>query len=333
VLTRTLGSHGPAISVLGFGSWAVGGPWRFGWGPTDDGAAVAAIRRAVEGGANWVDTAPVYGVGHSEEIVGRALEPYRVGEEVLVFTKCGRRWREDGQIYSDLRPETIRAECDESLRRLSVDRIDLYQFHWPDRVTGTQVEESWGVMGELVEEGKARWLGVANFDVELLERCERVRHVDSVQPPLSLLSRHARLELIPWCAANGSGVVVYSPMASGLLTGTVTRERLAALPADDFRRSAAPFQEPKLSQNLAFVDRARAVAERLGTTLPELAIAWTLTIPGVTGAIVGARRPEQVDGWLGAPAVVLDDAASDELERALEETGAGVDTAPSPPSE
>ena len=335
MLTRRLGSSGPELSILGFGTWAAGGPWRFGWGPADDDASVAAIRRAVESGVNWVETAPVYGLGHAEEVVRRALAPYRVGEEVLVFTKCGRRWRDDGDtytdLYTDLRPDTIREECDASLRRLGVERIDLYQFHWPDTVTGTAVEESWQAMVDLVDAGKVRWLGVANFDIDLLERCEPLRHVDSVQPPLSLLNRDARAELIPWCEGNGSGVIVYSSMASGLLTGTFSGDRLERLPKDDFRRSAAPFQEPKLSQNLAFVERARTVAEGLGTTLPALAVAWTLAVRGVTGAIVGARSPEQVDGWLAASDLELDSATLAELERAIDETGAGVDAPPSPP--
>jgi aryl-alcohol dehydrogenase-like predicted oxidoreductase len=331
VLTRQLGSHGPKLSVLGFGTWAAGGPWRFGWGPADDDDSVAAIRRAVEGGVNWIDTAPVYGLGHAEEVVRLALEPYRAGEDVLVFTKCGRRWRENGDVYTDLRPETIREECEASLSRLGIDRIDLYQFHWPDLATGTAVEESWQAMVELVDAGKVRWLGVANFEVPLLERCEELRHVDSLQPPLSLLSRSARRDVIPWSERNGTGVIVYSSMASGLLTGSFSHERIEQLPPDDFRRAAAPFQEPKLSQNLAFVERARSIAERLGTTLPELAIAWTLAVPGVTGAIVGARRPDQVDGWLAASQLELDDDALAELDRAIDETGAGVDTAPTPP--
>jgi aryl-alcohol dehydrogenase-like predicted oxidoreductase len=331
VLTRQLGSRGSELSVLGFGTWAAGGPWRYGWGPADDDASVAAIRRAVEAGVNWIDTAPAYGLGHAEEVVARAIAPYRAGEEVFVFTKCGRRWRENGDIYTDLRPDAIREECDASLRRLGVDRIDLYQFHWPDVVTGTPVEESWQAMADLVHAGKVRWIGVANFDAPLTERCERVRHVDSAQPPLSLLSRDARRELIPWCERNGTGVIVYSSMASGLLTGAFTRERLERLPPDDFRRSAAPFQEPKLSQNLALVERVRVVAERLGTSVPAVVIAWTLAVRGVTGAIVGARRPEQVEDWLAAAELRLDDAALEDLERAIEDTGAGVAEPPSPP--
>jgi aryl-alcohol dehydrogenase-like predicted oxidoreductase len=334
VVRRKLGSAGPELSVLGFGTWVTGGPWRFGWGPIDDDESVAAIRHAIERGVNWVDTAAVYGLGHAEEVVGRAVEPYRVGEEVFVFTKCGRRWEEEKEgtrLFYDLRPESIRQECEASLRRLGVERIDLYQFHWPDIATGTAVEESWGTMGALVDEGKVRWLGVSNFPVELLDRCESVRHVDSLQPPLSLVNRHARLELVPWCATHGTGVIAYSPMGSGLLTGSFSREGIGRLDEGDFRRNAPPFQEPKLSQNLALVSRLEEVAARLGTTLPALAVAWALAVPGVTGAIVGARSREQVDGWLGAADVALDEATLAELERAIEDTGAGVDTPPNPP--
>jgi aryl-alcohol dehydrogenase-like predicted oxidoreductase len=332
--TERLGSAGPELSVLGFGTWVTGGAWRFGWGSVDDDDSVAAIRHAIERGVNWIDTAAVYGLGHAEEVVARAVQPYRVGEDVFLFTKCGRMWDEqpDGTRLSyDLRPQSIRDQCEASLRRLGVERIDLFQFHWPDIATGTPVEESWEAMGQLVDEGKVRWLGVSNFSIELLARCEAVRHVDSLQPPLSLVNRHARSELIPWCAANGTGVIVYSPMASGLLSGSFSREGLDRLAPDDFRRGAPPFQEPKLSQNLAFVDRLESLAERLGTTTPALAIAWTLSVPGVTGAIVGARRPEQVDDWIGAAELVLEDDTLAELERAIEDTGAGVDTPPNPP--
>jgi aryl-alcohol dehydrogenase-like predicted oxidoreductase len=334
VVTRRLGSQGPELSALGFGTWVTGGPWRFGWGPTDDDESVDAIRHSIERGVNWIDTAAVYGLGHAEEVVARAVEPYRVGEEVLVFTKCGRRWEEKQEgtrVFYDLRPESIREECEASLRRLRLERIDLYQFHWPDIATGTPVEESWETMAELVDEGKVRYLGVSNFSVELLERCEAVRHVDSLQPPLNVLNRHARQELIPWCAANGTGVIAYSPMASGLLTGSFSREGMGRLSEGDFRRNAPPFQEPKLSQNLALVERLEGIASRLGTTLPALAVAWALAVPGVTGAIVGARTSAQADGWLGAAGVALDETTLAEIDRAIEETGAGVDTPPNPP--
>ena len=327
--TRRLGSDGPEITTVGFGSWATGGPWKFGWGPQDDDDSIAAIRRAVEGGVNWVDTAAVYGLGHSEEVVGRALEPYAVGEDVYVFTKCGRSWygRPEGEVGNDLRPESIRFECEQSLERLGVERIDLFQFHWPDSETGTPVEESWQTMVELVEEGKVRWLGVSNFDVELLERIEAIRHVDSLQPPLNLLMRSARQELIPWAREHGTGVLCYSPMASGMLTGKFDRERVENLADDDWRKGehpqAAEFREPSLTRNLELVERLRAVAERLDADVPSVAIGWTLAIAGVTGAIVGARSPEQVEGWLPAAGLELSEDDMAEIERAIEETGAG----------
>ena len=328
---RRLGSQGPELTVLGFGTWALSGPYRFGWGPVDDDESVAAIRRAVEAGVNWIDTAATYASGHSEEVVGRAIQPFHAGEEVFVFTKCGRPWR-GGEVYYDLRPASIREECEASLKRLGIERIDLYQFHWLDYGTGTPVEESWRTMAELVEEGKVRWIGVCNFDVALLERCEAIRHVDSAQPPLSLLKRHARQELIPWCRERGTGVIGYSPMGSGLLTGSFNREGLDRLAEDDWRRRAPPFREPKLSQNLALVDRLEPVAQRLGTNVASLAVAWALAVPGVTGSIVGARRPAQVGDWLGAADLELDQATLDEIERALAETGAGTDEPEQPPA-
>jgi aryl-alcohol dehydrogenase-like predicted oxidoreductase len=330
VVTRRLGSAGPEITTLGFGTWALAGRYRFGWGPVDDEESVAAIRRAVEAGVNWIDTAPTYGDGHSEDVVGRALEPFRTGEEVLVFTKCGRPWR-GGEVYYDLRPESIREECEASLRRLRVERIDLYQFHWPDHSGTTPLEESLGTMVELVDEGKVRWIGVCNHDLPRLRACEAVRHVDSLQPPLSLLNRNARLELVPWAREHGTGVIAYSPMASGLLTGSFNREGLDRLAEDDWRRRAPAFQEPQFSRNLALVERLEPIADRLGTTLPALAVAWVVAVPGVTGAIVGGRRPSQLDEWLGADGVELDDRTLREIESALAETGAGTDEAPQPP--
>jgi aryl-alcohol dehydrogenase-like predicted oxidoreductase len=320
---RKLGSSGPEITTVGFGAWAVGGPYRFGWGPQDDDESIAAIRHAVESGVNWIDTAAVYGIGHSEEVVGRALEPYDVGEDVLVATKCGRKWvgsRASGGLVFDLRPESIRQECEDSLRRLGLDTIDLYQFHWPDTETGTPIEDSWATMLELVEEGKVRWAGVSNFDVALLERCEAMRHVDSLQPPYSMIDSAARAELIPWCRAHGVGVVVYSPMASGLLTGKFDRDAADRLADGDWRRNSPQFRDPKLSRNLELVERLRPIAARLGVGLPVVTVAWTLATPGVTAAVVGARSPRQVDGWLPAAGLALDDDTMAEIERALEET-------------
>ena len=319
--------------MVGFGAWAIGGPWKFGWGSVDDDESIAAIRHAVESGINWIDTAAVYGLGHSEQVVGRALAPYRVGEDVFVFTKCGRRWegRPDGVIENDLRPESIREECERSLRRLGVERIDLYQFHWPDWMTGTALEDSWGTMVELVEEGKARWIGVANFDIEQLARCEAIRHVDSVQPPLSLLARGARTTVLGWAAEHGTGAIVYSPMASGLLTGSFDRKRVAQLDANDWRRESPQFQDPALERNLELVERLGRIASQLGATLPELAVAWTLAQVGVTAAIVGARLPRHVDGWARAPELDLSDEDLSEIAAAVAASGAGTDDPPKPP--
>ena len=329
--TRRLGSNGPEITTVGFGAWAIGGPWKFGWGPVDDDESVQAIRHAIDSGINWIDTAAVYGLGHSEEVVGRAVEPFDVGRDVLVFTKCGRSWygSENGEeIVNDLRPESIRFECEQSLKRLGLERIDMFQFHWPDFATGTEVEDSWSTMRELVEEGKVRWLGVSNFSIELLERCEPLRHVDSLQPPLSMLNRSARDNLIPWCHENGTGVIVYSPMQSGLLTGAFDRERVESLAKDDWRRGTPAFQEPKFSQNLALVEGLQKVAEEVGCNLAELAIAWTLAVEGVTGAIVGARRPEQIDGWIGASDLELSREVVEAIGAIIQETGAGTDEPP-----
>ena len=291
--------------MLGFGTWALGGRYRFGWGAADDEESVAAIRRAIEAGLTWIDTAPAYGDGHSEGVVGRALEPFRAGEEVFVFTKCGRPWR-GGEVYFDLRPESIRAECEASLRRLRIERIDLYQFHWPDYGTGTRLEESWGTMVELVDEGKVRWLGVCNFDVPRLEACEAIRHVDSLQPPLSLLNRHARLELVPWARSHGTGVIAYSPMASGLLTGSFNREGIDRLADDDWRRKAPSFQEPALSGNLALVEALEPIAGGSMSRSPHWRSPGCWQCRALRGAIVGGRRPSQLDDWLDADAIELD---------------------------
>ncbi|HWD45352.1 MAG TPA: aldo/keto reductase [Actinomycetota bacterium] len=318
---RRLGRDGPELSVVGVGAWAIGGPWRFGWGPQDDDESIAALHKAFDAGVTWVDTAAVYGLGHSEEVVGQVLRE-RAGE-ALVLTKCGRPWygREHNEPTYDLRPETIRFELEQSLKRLGTDHVDLYQFHWPDTTTGTPVEDSWGTMAELVTEGKVRWAGVCNFDLGLLERCQRIRHVDSLQPPYSLLDRAAAGELIPWCAANGTGVIGYSPLGSGLLSGSFDARRARELPSGDWRRASPEFQEPALSRNLALAERLEPVAERHGVPVAAVAVAWVLATPGVTGAIVGARRPSQVDGWLPAGSLQLTDADLAELRAAVEDTG------------
>jgi aryl-alcohol dehydrogenase-like predicted oxidoreductase len=330
VRTRRLGGGGPQLTTVGFGSWAVGGPWKFGWGSVDDAESIAAIRRAVELGVNWIDTAAVYGYGHSEEVVGRAVAPLRPGEDVYVFTKCGRSWygRPRDEIGNDLRPDSIRFECEQSLRRLGLDRIDLYQIHWPDHETGTPIEESWGAMAALVDEGKVRWIGACNFDIDLLARCHALRSVDSLQPPLSLLARGARSELIPWAREHRIGVISYSPLVSGLLSGSFDAGRVSTLESTDWRKSSPIFREPALARSLELVERLRAIAGRLGTGVAQLAIAWVLAVPGVTGAIVGARLPRHVEGWVSASELDLDANTLAEIDEALTATGAGSDDPP-----
>jgi aryl-alcohol dehydrogenase-like predicted oxidoreductase len=321
---RNLGSHGPALSVVGVGAWAIGGPrGPFGWGPQDDDESIAALHRAFDSGVNWVDTAAVYGLGHSEEIVGQVVRER--GEGVLVFTKCGRNWYggNERSPVNDLRPSSIRFELDQSLKRLGRDHVDLYQCHWPDTSTGTPVEESWQTMGELVDEGKVRWIGVSNFTVELLERCERVRHVDSLQPPLSLIDRRALRDLLPWCREHGTGVLAYSPLQSGLLSGSFDAERAAGLPPDDWRRSSRDFRQPDLDANLALAERLRPIARRHGVAVAAVAVAWVLEQPGVTAAIVGARRPSQLEAWLPAGSLRLAARDLEEIAAAIQETGAG----------
>jgi aryl-alcohol dehydrogenase-like predicted oxidoreductase len=324
--SRPLGGSGLQITTVGFGAWAIGGGgWSFGWGPQDDDAAVAAIRHALARGVNWIDTAAVYGLGHSEELVARALKDVPAAERPLVFTKCGLVWDESRPMVPSrriLRPESIRRECEASLRRLGTERIDLYQFHWPDE-TGTAVEDSWAEMARLVDEGKVRAAGVSNFGVDLLERCRAVRPVESCQPPFSLVRREAGQAEIPWCAAHGTGVIVYSPMQSGLLTEAFSAERVAALAEDDWRRRSPEFQPPRLARNLELRDALRPLAARRGVSVGALAVAWTLAWPGVTGAIVGARSPEQVDGWITAAGLALEPAELDAIADAVRRTGAG----------
>ncbi len=324
--TRTLGRSGPGITRVGFGAWAIGGGgWSYGWGPQDDGTSLKAMRHAVKVGISWIDTAAVYGLGHSEELVGRLLKELPAGDRPYVFTKGGLDWDEQNRMAEPrqvLRPESIRRGCEASLRRLGVERIDLYQFHWPDE-TGTPVEDSWGEMVRLVEEGKVRWAGVSNFDVTLLERCERIRHVDSLQPPFSLIHRGAAADVNPWCAEHGTGVIVYSPMQAGLLTEKWTLQRVQSLAPDDWRRRWPDFQPPHVEKNLALRDALKPIAARHGTTIGAVAVAWTLAWREVTGAIVGARSPEQVDGWIDAAGLALTEEDLDEIARAIARTGAG----------
>ena len=323
---RKLGSRGPELTVLGVGAWAMGGPWLGGWGAQDDQESMAALHHAFDAGINWVDTAAVYGLGHAEEVVGQVLR--ELGGEVLVATKCGRSWygRDDGEVRGDLRPESIRFELEQSLKRLGTDHVDLYQFHRPDDDTGTPVEDSWETMAELVREGKVRFAGVSDFGVDLLERCEAIRHVDALQAPFSLVDRAAARDLLPWCAAHGTGVVCCSPMQSGLLSGTFDAERARRLPEGDWRRESPDFSEPRLSASLALAERLRPVAGRHGVPVAAVAVAWANAQPGVTASTVGARRPSQVDGWLAAGSLTLTPTDLDEIEAAVRETGAGSDT-------
>ena len=323
---RPLGSSGVEITTVGFGAWAIGGGgWRYGWGVQDDNDSIATMRHAVELGVNWIDTAAVYGLGHSEELVGRLLRELPPSERPLVLTKCGLVGDERNPMAEPRRilsPESIRRECEASLRRLGVQRIDLYQFHWPDG-TGTPVEESWSEMARLVREGKVRLAGVSNFNVALLERCEKIRHVDSLQPPFSLIRRGVAEAEIPWCLEHKTGVICYSPMQSGLLTESFTAEQVQSLAADDWRRGSAEFQEPNLSRNLALRDALRPIAQRHKTTVSAVALAWTHAFPGVTAAIVGGRTPQQVDGWIGAASLDLTHADLVEISTAITSTGAG----------
>jgi len=321
-----LGKSGLEITRVGFGAWAIGGGgWTYGWGAQDDADSIAAIRHAVSRGINWIDTAAVYGLGHSEEVVGRALREIPAAERPYVFTKGGMITdpaRPFDEPQRNLRPESIRKEVEASLRRLGVERIDLYQFHWPDSL-GTPVEESWGEMARLIDEGKVRAGGVSNFDVGLLERAERIRHVDSLQPPFSLIRRQAGADVIPWSAAHGTGVIVYSPMQSGILTDSFSRERVQEMAADDWRRRSPQFQEPQLSRNLALRNALRPIAARHDVSDAAVAVAWTLSWPGVSGAIVGARSPAQVEGWLAAGNLILAEEDLSDIATAVKRTRAG----------
>jgi aryl-alcohol dehydrogenase-like predicted oxidoreductase len=325
--TRQLGTTDMNITRVGFGAWATGGGgWAYGWGPQDDTDSIAAMIHAVELGVNWIDTAAVYGLGHSEEVVGKFLKRRSGGDRPFIFTKCGlvgdpKNPMKDAQRV--LRPESIRQECEASLRRLGVERIDLYQFHWPDDTTGTTVEESWRAMIQLVEQGKVRAPGVSNFDVSMLRRIDALNHVESLQPPFSLINRDAAASEIPWCNAHRTGVICYSPMQSGILTDTFAIDRVRKMAPDDWRGRSPRFQSPHIEKSVKLRDALRPIAERHGSTVSAVAVAWTLTWPAVTGAIVGARTPEQVDGWVGAASLSLNPNDLDEIASAIEKTGAG----------
>jgi aryl-alcohol dehydrogenase-like predicted oxidoreductase len=309
--TVKFGKTGMAITPIGFGAWAIGGGgWAAAWGPQDDDEAVGAIRRAVELGVNWVDTAAVYGLGHSEELVAQALKSVPESERPYVFTKCSLVWDGGGDISNVLEKNSVKRECEESLRRLQTDVIDLYQIHWPR--PDEYIEEGWEAMAELKDEGKVRHIGVSNFDVSQMERIGEIAPVETLQPPYNMLNRGVEEEILPYCGENDIGVIVYSPMRSGLLTGKMTPERVANLPSDDWRRNAQDFQEPRLSRNLELVELLEEIGADHGLSPGEVAIAWTLRHPAVTAAIVGGRRPDQVDGIIGAAELRL---SKDELDR------------------
>ncbi len=323
---RNLGQSGLSITNVGFGSWAAGGGgWAFSWGPQDDDATIDAITHAVSLGVNWIDTAGVYGLGHAEEVVGAALQKIPASDRPLIFTKGGLVWDEANRTEGAKRisrPDSLRKDIEASLRRLGVDTIDLFQIHWPDDF-GVPFEESWGEMARFVDEGKTRFIGVSNYTVEMLDRCEAVRHVDSLQPPLSMINRASAGTVIPWAAAHGTGVICYSPMQNGILTESFTPARVEAMADDDWRRRNPNFSEPGLSKNIALRDALVPIARRHSTTVSAVAIGWVLSVPGVSAAIVGARAPPQVDGWIGGGSIELTAADLEEIEHALESTGAG----------
>jgi len=288
--TRRLGCSDLSLTTVGLGTWAIGGPWQLGWGPQDDGEAAATILRALEMGINWIDTAPVYGCAHSEELVGKTLK--QIKTKPIVATKCGLLWNEKREKVSCLKSQSIREECHASLKRLGVEVIDLYQMHWPE--PEEDIEQAWEEMARLAEEGKVRYIGVSNFNVEQIKRLRKIAPVASLQPPYSMLHREVEGELLDYCAENNIGVVTYSPLQKGLLTGKFSQERLAGLPLDDHRRRNSDFHDPQFTATLQLVEQLRPIAERNGKTPAQLAISWVLRRSEVTAAIVGARRPEQI---------------------------------------
>ena len=309
--TRQLGNSDLHITPIGIGAWAMGGgDWAFAWGAQDDQDSINAIHAALDAGINWIDTAMVYGHGHSEQVVGRAIAGR--SDKPYVFTKCSRQRAEDGSLVGVLKADSIRAECEASLRNLQAETIDLYQLHWPIPVE--DIEEGWETLAKLQAEGKVRWIGVSNFNAEQLQRIQPIAPITSLQPPYSLLRREIEANELPFAAAHNIGLIVYSPMASGLLSGKMTKERVANFPDNDWRRNRDAFQEPQLSRNLTLADKLADIGARHGCSAGEVAIAWTLRRPEVTGAIVGIRTPEQVAGVIGAGTFRLSREEIDEIE-------------------
>lgn len=310
--TRKLGKNGPELTVIGFGAWAIGGPWQFGWGKVDDAESIEAIKAAYEKGINWIDTAAVYGFGHSEEVVGKAVEGFR--DKIFIATKCGLVNDGTGTALNNLQPQSIRNEIEASLRRLKTDYVDLYQIHKPD--PNVPVEESWETMMRIKEEGKARYIGVSTYDVSMMERCGKVYPVQSLQPSYSMVKREAEIEYLPYCLQNEIGVVAYSPMQAGLLTGKFD---IAKIAEDDWRRKNAFFAEPQFSKILQFVERLKPIAARQNKTVGHLAIAWVLKNPAITAAIVGARRKEQVLENVKAAEYIMSDDEMKEIQKLITE--------------
>jgi aryl-alcohol dehydrogenase-like predicted oxidoreductase len=309
---RRLGSSDLEITPIGVGAWAMGGAgWQFAWGPQDDNESIAAIHAALDQGINWIDTAAIYGLGHSEEVVARALAGRP--QKPLVFTKCGIVWDERREPKRTIEPESIRKEVEQSLQRLKLDVIDLYQIHWPE--PDNLVEAAWAMMAKLKEQGKVRHIGVSNFNVKQMQRAHAIAPITSLQPPYSIISPDIEKEILPYALENNIGVIVYSPMKSGLLTGAMTRERVAAMPEDDYRQRTPNFKEPLLSRNLELAGLLATIGRRHGRTAGEVAIAWTLRHPAVTGAIVGMRSAKQVDGVIGAAGFRLSVDEIAEIER------------------
>lgn len=316
---RRLGNSSLELTPVGLGAWAIGGEWRFGWGPQDEAESIKTIHRAVERGMNWIDTAAVYGLGHSEEVVGRALKTIPAGDRPYVFTKCSLVWDANGNVSHSLRPDSIRREVEASLRRLQTERIDLYQIHWPAWPASPPghdsgpLEPAWETLAALKKEGKVSWIGVSNMDADQLRRLVPIEVPSNLQPPYSLLRREIEQQILPYCLEQNIGVIPYSPMQSGLLTGTMTRDRIASLPEGDWRRNNRFFQEPQLSNALALVERLREVGARHGRKPGQVAIAWVRAHPAITAVIVGARRPDQVDELVSAGDFTLTPSEVEEL--------------------
>lgn len=316
---RKLGNSDLHLTPIGFGAWAIGGGnWEFAWGPQDDSESIAAIHRALEHGVNWIDTAAIYGLGHSEEMVAKALKT--TSYKPLIFTKCSMRWHPDRTIHRSLKAESVREELENSLRRLNVETIDLYQIHWPN--PEAEMEEGWETMAKLQQEGKVRWIGVSNFNVEQMKRVQKIAPITSLQPPYSMLRRAIEEEILPYAQANNIGVINYSPMVSGLLTGKMTAERVAALPADDWRKRGVEFNEPRLSRNLKLVELLQEIGTSHGVEPGVVAVAWTLRHPAITAAIVGGRSAQQVDGLAPALTFRLNDAEFARINAFLAENAA-----------